>query len=236
MKVEIWSDVVCPWCYIGKRRFELALDQFEHKSKIEIEWKSFQLDPTMETNTSISVYQYLADKKGITLDHAQQMGDQVTSVASELGLEYNIENAIPVNTLKAHEVLHFAKDYNKQDELKELLLKAYFIESKNLDDEITLIDIAKNVQLDTQLLKKALDNRTYAKAVQDDIVLGKEFGLQGVPFFVFNRKYGISGAQEVKAFQETLNESFNDWYQEKSNEKLQMKEGKACSTDGGNCD
>ncbi|MGB0430784.1 MAG: DsbA family oxidoreductase, partial [Bacteroidia bacterium] len=138
MKIEIWSDVVCPWCYIGKRRFETALKDFEFKDRLDIEWKSYQLDPSMQTDTTLNIHQYLADRKGMSLAQAKAMGDNVTAVAAQEGLKYDFTKTIPVNTIKAHRLLHFAKTKSLQDEMKEALLKAYFIDSKNLDENATL--------------------------------------------------------------------------------------------------
>lgn len=235
MKIEIWSDVVCPWCYIGKRRLESALEEFEHRNEVSIEWKSYQLDPEMETDTNLSIYDYLSKRKGIPYDQALAMGQNVSEVALEVELNYNLDKTIPVNTLLSHEVLHFAKDYNLQTETKECLLKAYFIEGKNLDDRSILINLAQEVGLDTKKLNEALENGSYTSAVQEDIKLGREFGLSGVPFFVFNRKYGISGAQTKEIFLKTLNEAYNDWVKQNPKIKLEVMDGKTCQP-GGTCD
>lgn len=234
MKIEIWSDIVCPWCYIGKRRFEQALDSFEHKQYIEVEYKSFQLDPQMETDTSITVQQYLADKKGIDIDQAQEMTIRVEGVAASLGLDYDFERAIPINTLKAHGLLHYAKTVNKQLELKERLMKAYFIEGQNCDDNETLLKLAMEIGLDTAASKNVLEQDSYGKAVQSDILEARSLGLRGVPFFVFNRKYGISGAQELDAFIKTIEEAYADWRKDNPIQKLEIIEGDVCEP-GGEC-
>ena len=195
MNIEIWSDVVCPWCYIGKRRLEAALGAFEHKDKLHIEWKSYQLDPAMQTDTSLSIYEYLSKRKGMPYDEAIEMGQNVSEVAEEAGLAFDLDNTIPVNTLQAHEVIHFAKAYDLQTETKERFLKAYFEEAQNLDDRSTLLKLAQEVGLDIHKLTEALEKGTYTSEVQADIQQGQELGLKGVPFFVFNRKYGVSGAQ-----------------------------------------
>jgi len=233
MKIEIWSDVVCPWCYVGKRRLEEALKEFEHSDEIHIEWKSYQLDPEMETDTSLSIYDYLSERKGIPYDQAESMGHNVSAVAHEMGLTYNLDQTIPVNTLQAHEVLHFAKERSLQSATKERLLKAYFTEGKNLDDRTTLLDLGEEIGLNRSQLLLALENSTYAKDVQADIQLGREFGLTGVPFFVFNRKFGISGAQAKEAFLKTLNEAYDDWKKDQPKVKLKMtEEGTICKPDG----
>lgn len=232
MKIEIWSDVVCPWCYIGKRRLESALDEFKFKNEIKIEWKSYQLDPEIQTDTSLSIYEYLSKRKGMPYEQAVAMGKNVTEVALEVGLTFDLDNTIPVNTLQAHEIIHFAKAYNLQSKTKERLLKAYFIEAKNLDDRLVLLSLAAEVGLDTIKLKEALENKTHTAAVQNDIQLGKSLGLSGVPFFVFNRKYGISGAQTKEVFLKILTEAYEDWKKDQPKVKLKMTEGKVCKPDG----
>src|SRR5690606_7600524 len=134
MKIEIWSDIVCPWCYIGKRRFENALSQFKHAEEVEVEYKSYQLNPDMATDTEMSINQYLSVHKGISMQEAERMSQHVTHVAKEEGLDYSLDKAIPVNTFKAHRLLHLAKENGLQVELKEALLHAYFIEAANVDD------------------------------------------------------------------------------------------------------
>ena len=235
MKIEIWSDVVCPWCYIGKRRLEAAMEEYEHSNEITIEWKSYQLDPEMQTDTSLSIYDYLSKRKGMPYAQAVEMGQNVSNVAKEAGLMFDLNNTIPVNTLQAHEVIHFSKEYQLQTETKERLLKAYFIEAKNLDDRTVLLGLAEEIGLNREKLLTALEKNTFSDDVQQDIQLGKQFGLKGVPFFVFNRKYGVSGAQTKEAFLKTLNESFTDWKKEQPAVKLKMMEGTVCKPDG-NCE
>lgn len=232
MKVEIWSDVVCPWCYIGKRRFEKALSTFAHKDRLEIEWKSYQLDPQMETDTSLNIHQYLADKKGMTLAQAKAMGNNVTEVAAKEGLSYDFSKTIPVNTIKAHRLMHYAATVQKQGETKEALLHAYFTTGKNLDDTPTLVEIAKTIGLDEAEVRKVLDSEAYRDAVQADIQEGVQLGLKGVPFFVFDRKYAISGAQQSKVFSQTLKKSFTQWVETHPQNGLQVIEGKVCTPNG----
>lgn len=232
MKIEIWSDVVCPWCYIGKRRFEQALGEFAHADKLDIEWKSYQLDPQMETDPTLNIHQYLADKKGMSLEQAHAMGDNVTKVAAEEGLSYDFSKTIPVNTIKAHRLLHYAKTQGKQDETKEVLLNAYFTQGKNLDDNATLVSLCKTIDFDETAVLKVLESDAYASEVQSDITEGVQLGLRGVPFFVFDRKYGISGAQEAAVFSQTLEKSFTEWIEENPQTDLQIIDGKVCTPDG----
>ncbi len=234
MKVEIWSDVMCPFCYIGKRRFESALQNFEHKDEIEIEWKSFQLNPNIETDPSINIDQYLADIKGFSIDHARSLNAQVTQMAAEAGLTYNFDKAIVANSFNAHRFSHFAKSKSKGIEAEEQLFKAYFTDGKNIDDHATLIELGKQIGLDATELKQTLDSNTYADDVKHDIAQAQQLGIQGVPFFVMNNKYGVSGAQAVPVFEQTLQKAYTEWQQENHKPKLEIIEGESCGPDG-NC-
>ncbi|MDB4901438.1 MAG: disulfide bond formation protein DsbA [Mucilaginibacter sp.] len=234
MKVEIWSDVMCPFCYIGKRRFENALQHFEHKDEVEIEWKSFQLNPDLVTNPDLNINQYLADVKGFTLDHAQQINDHVTQMAAEVGLTYNLDKAVVANSFNAHRFSHLAKKHGLGVEAEEQLFKAYFTDGKNIDDEDTLIDLGKELGLDAAEIKQALESNAYADEVKDDIDTAQYLGIRGVPFFVLNNKYAISGAQAVPVFEETLEKAFSEWQKENPKPKLEIIEGESCGPDG-NC-
>lgn len=232
MKVEIWSDVMCPFCYIGKRRFEDALQQFEHKEKIEIEWKSFQLAPDLQTDASIGIDQYLADKKGWTLDYAQQLNAQVTQMAAEVGLTYNFDKAVVANSFNAHRFSHFAKKNGRGIEAEEALFKAYFTDGKNIDDQETLIELGTQIGLDAAETKKVLQGSAFADDVKHDIAEAQYLGIQGVPFFVLNSKYAVSGAQAVPVFEQTLEKAFSDWQQENAKPQLEIIEGDSCGVDG----
>ena len=204
MKIEIWSDLVCPWCYIGKRRLEKALEKFEHADKVELEFKSYQLNPGIQTDVETSSIDYLVNNKGITKQQAKQMTLQVTEIAAKEGLTYQLENNIALNTLKAHRLLHLAKESGKQNQLEEALFHAYFSEAENIDDHATLFTIGLSVGLKEQEIQRVLSTDVYSSAVQHDIQEGIQIGLKGVPFFVFDRKYGISGAESTQTFLETL--------------------------------
>jgi len=210
MKIEIWSDIMCPFCYIGKRRFERALEQFEHKEAVEIEWKSFLLSPEMVTDPTKNMHQFLAEHKGISLEEATGMNDYVTTMAAQTGLEYNFDKAIPANSFNAHRFLHFAKKHGKQNEAEELVFRAYFTEGENIDDAKTLVDIAIQLGLDPNALAQAMKGDSFVQDVVADIEEARELGVRGVPFFVFNRKYAVSGAQESDTFLQTLEQAFVD--------------------------
>jgi predicted DsbA family dithiol-disulfide isomerase len=209
MKVEIWSDVMCPFCYIGKRKFESALNQFSEKENIEIEWKSFQLNPDLKTEPNKNINQSLADSKRWTLDYAKQMTAHVTGLASKAGLTYNFDKAVVANSFDAHRFSHLAKKYNKQNEAEEQLFKAYFTDGKNTADKNVLLELGKEIGLDETEIKKVLDSNEYADEVRHDIYEAQQVGVRGVPFFVINRKYAVSGAQESDVFLEVLNKSWS---------------------------
>jgi predicted DsbA family dithiol-disulfide isomerase len=205
MKVEIWSDIVCPFCYIGKRRLEAALANFEHADQVEVVWKSFQLNPNQVTNPNITVIEDLAQKKGWTLEYASDASEAVADMAAEEGLVYDFEKAIPANTFKAHRLLQFAKTKGLGSEMKEALLHAYFLDGKNVDDTETLAALAASAGLPDEETKAVLkDEQAYRDAVMNDIAEARQLGVSGVPFFVINRKYGISGAQPLSVFSDTL--------------------------------
>ena len=174
MKVEIWSDVMCPFCYIGKRKFEMALNQFEGKDKVEITWKSFQLDPSIVTDASKSVNQFLAERKGWSLEHAAQMNDHVTKIAKEVGLEYNLDKSVVANSFDAHRFSNLAKKHNCQNEAEEQLFKAYFTDGKNTADFDTLIQLGVEIGLDAVEIKQMLESDDYSEAVRMDIYVRDE--------------------------------------------------------------
>lgn len=200
MKVEIWSDVMCPFCYIGKRRFEQALTQFPHKDDIEIVWKSYQLNPDMQTDPSKSINQYLSETKGISLEQAQELNAYVTNMAKEVGLDYDFNKAVLANSFDAHRLVQLAKANGKGNEMEEQLFKAYFIEGKNIADHETLEQIATEAGLDGGQVKNVLAANEYADKVEQDIYEARQIGLRGVPFFVLNDRYAVSGAQATETF------------------------------------
>ncbi len=210
MKIEIWSDIMCPFCYIGKRRLESALAEFEFKDEVEIEWKSFLLNPDMKTDPSKSTLQYLSETKGWTMEQTQEMTSQVVAMAKVEDLDFKMDQTVVANAKKAHRVLQFAKSQNQGDAMKERFLKAYFIEGANIDDDTTLLNLGEEVGL----TKSDLEENLYAKAldekVERDIYESKLLGVRGVPFFVLDRKYGISGAQSIEVFTETLEKAWKD--------------------------
>ncbi len=230
MKVEIWSDIVCPFCYIGKRKFEMALENFSAKEEVEIEWKSFQLDPEMDNSTGLNVHEYLGKRKGGTTADGKRMNDQMTAIAKEVGLHYDFDNAIINNTMAAHRLLHFAKEKGLQNELKERIFKAYYTEGKDTADTETLVQLASEVGLEKSEARKVLVENLYEKEVREDQYHAFQLGVQGVPFFVFNQKYAVSGAQAPEVFAQVLDKV---WEEEKPT--LIVQEGEDFCDINGNC-
>jgi predicted DsbA family dithiol-disulfide isomerase len=228
MKVEVWSDVVCPFCYIGKTHFDEALAQFAEKENIEFVWKSFQLNPDLKTNLDQTLYEHLSESKGITVEQAEGMGIHAALMGKAAGIELNFDKSVVANSFNSHRLIHFAKANGKQQEMKARLFKAYFTEGKNIDDTKTLIALATEIGLNTEEAKSVLESDKYASDVNDDINESQQLGVRGVPFFVFNRKYAVSGAQPAEAFLETLEKSFTEWRKANPDVELQVSEGPSC--------
>ena len=234
MKVEIWSDVVCPWCYIGKRRFEAALAQFPHRDSVEVEWKAFELDPTTVSAPAGAEIgprdqaTRLAAKYGVDVEQAQAMVDNVTTQAAAEGLDYRLDRAAPANTVDAHQVLHLAGLRGVQDAVKERLLRAYFTEGEAVGDRDTLVRLAAEAGLDADEVRAALDEDRYVGAVRADQAEASALGIRGVPFFVVDRKYGVSGAQPAEVLRQVLDKAWGE------RSPLIMADGTAdaCGSDG----
>lgn len=210
MKIEIWSDIACPFCYIGKRKLEKAIQKLPDSSSIQIEWKSFQLNPDLQTNENQNTLTYLSQTKGWTLDQTIQMTAQVATMGREEGLKFDFVHTLVANTKQAHRLLHFAKEKGKQDELKERLFQAYFEEGKNIDKQETLLRCAESVGLARAEAKQVLDSASFDAAIDQDVYESRLIGVQGVPFFVFDRKFGISGAQPDEVFDRTLQQALQE--------------------------
>ena len=213
MKVEVWSDIMCPFCYIGKRNYEAALEQFAESKFVEIEWHSFQLDPTISANTDekSNVYQYLADRKGISYEQSLKMHQGVIQTAKAAGLTYHLDKAIVANSYDAHKMIQLAKTKGLGDEAEERLFLAYFTEGVDVGDPQQLLKLGKEIGLVAEEITAAIESDEYAYKVKQDIQEAQSIGVTGVPFFVFNRKYAISGAQPSSLFLQTLEQSFKEW-------------------------
>jgi predicted DsbA family dithiol-disulfide isomerase len=204
MTVEIWSDVVCPWCYVGKRRFERALEQFPHRDQVELTWRSFQLDPTAPPQRTASSAEHLASKYGMSLEEAERSNTQMTELAAGEGLEYHLDRTLGGNSFDAHRLIHLAKAQGHQDEMKERLMRAYFTEGAAIGDSETLARLARDVGVDPS----GLDGEAYADAVHADEELAARIGIRGVPYFVLDRRYGVSGAQPSEVLLDALEKTW----------------------------
>jgi predicted DsbA family dithiol-disulfide isomerase len=202
IKVDIWSDVQCPWCYIGKRRFEAAVAGFD--GEVDVEYHSFELAPDTPVDFDGSPKDYLAQRKGISFDQVDQMLERVTGIAASVGLDYDYDHIHQTNTIKAHELLHYAKSKGRQLDMKESLLKAYFVDGRHVGRIEDLADLASEIGLDRDEVVRVLTDESYLADVKADVAQAEAYGINGVPFFVFDEKYGVSGAQDAATFANVL--------------------------------
>jgi predicted DsbA family dithiol-disulfide isomerase len=202
IKVDIWSDVQCPWCYIGKRKFEEGAKLFGHD--VEVEYHSFELAPDTPVDFDGSPADYLAQRKGLGMAQVEQMLERVTSIAKSVGLDYDYDHVHQTNTVISHELLHFAKSKGRQLEMKERLLKAYFVNGEHVGRIPDLVEIAADLGFDRAEVTEALESHRYLADVKADVAQAAEYGINGVPFFVIDGKYGVSGAQEAQTFANVL--------------------------------
>lgn len=208
MTVEIWSDVVCPWCYIGKRRFESALAGFGQGNQVDIVWRSYQLDPSTPQQVEGSGAERLAAKYGVTVDEAKAMNQRVTDAAAEVGLQYDLDIARSGNTFDAHRLIHLAASKGLQDVAEERLMHGYFSEGLPVGDHEALVEVAAEIGIDADEAREVLASDAYADAVRDDLQRGAAFGIRGVPFFVIDEAYGVSGAQPEEVFLGALQQAW----------------------------
>lgn len=204
MHVEIWSDVACPWCFIGKRRFERALDEFEDRAEVMVSWRSFQLDPSYPTGTRTPLLRHLAAKFGRSIEQVRQLNDRVTALAAAEGLTYDLDSYTVVNTLDAHRLTHLAKAYGRNADMHERLLRAQLIEGQVLDDADTLVRLSTETGIPAAAADRVLHSDEHTSDVEHDTREAGALGVNGVPFFVIDRKYGISGAQQPELFLSAL--------------------------------
>lgn len=234
--VEVWSDIVCPFCYIGKKNYELALSEFNFAQDIKLEFKSYMLDPNFEHNPEekYDLRQGLANKYGKTLAEVDQMQNHIIAMAQSVGLTFDFQNSYRFNTMNAHRILHKAKEKNIDTKLTEAFFSAYLEKGLNLAKIEVLKKVAQENGMLPEEIDEALTNDLYAYKVQQDLQEAAQLGISGVPFFVFNRKYGVSGAQPKEVFLQTMQQAHADW---KNNQPqaLEIKKGGAqCDIDG-NC-
>jgi len=229
MNVEIWSDVACPWCYIGKRRFESALANFAHRDEVKVTWRSYQLDPRAPRDPGKTVNEVLAQKYGVSLSQAAAMNERVSEIAAQEGLEYHLEQARYGNTFDAHRLIHLAATHGLQQEAEEQLFKAYFTEGRALGDAETLVQLVSELGIDAEEARSVLSSGAYADEVRADGQRARSFGIGGVPFFAIDEKYGVSGAQSAELFGEVLERAWAE-----SHPLMQI--GGARQDEAGSCD
>ena len=208
IKVDIWSDVQCPWCYIGKRKFEAGAAEFG--GDVEVEYHSFELAPDTPVDFDGSPADYLAQRKGLPMAQVEEMLERVTGIAKSVGLDYDYDHVHQTNTVISHELIHFAKSKGRQLEMKERLLDAYFVRGEHVGRIPDLVAIAVDLGFDEAEVTEALESHRFLADVKADVALAQEYGIQGVPFFVIDGKYGVSGAQEAATFANVLTQVQNE--------------------------
>jgi predicted DsbA family dithiol-disulfide isomerase len=210
MRVDIWSDVICPWCYIGKRRFEAALGRFDHRDDVEVVWHSFELDPSAPARREGNLADLLAAKYGMSRNQALDANANITKLAAAEGLDYHLERAQPGNTFDAHRLIHLAEKHGLQAEMKERLLRGYFSDGMAVGDPDALVGAAVEVGLDNDEVSNVLDSDAYSDAVRADEAHAARLGISGVPFFVLGNRYGVSGAQPPDAILGALDQAWQE--------------------------
>ncbi len=210
MEIEIWSDVACPFCYIGKRRFEKAIEQLPFQNELTVVWRSYQLSPDIVTRPNYSITDYLVEQKGMRAEEAVEMNNYAQQMAEAENLSFDFAKLKVANTFKAHKLIQLSKQFSLQNEVEELLFRAYFSEGKNISDDEELIRIAEAAGIGREPAATALASEALNAAVETDIYEAFQIGIHSVPFFVVNRKYGIAGAQPPNVFIDTLQKAHKE--------------------------
>lgn len=228
LRIDVWSDIACPWCYVGKRRFEAALERFEHVSDVELHWRSFELDPSApkQRSSDVPYVERLAKKYGATTERAQAMIDQMTETAKADGLSFRFDRIQPGNTFDAHRLVHLAAEHGLQDAMKEAFFRAYLEEGVAIGDPDAIAAVAIDTGLDADEVQGVLQSDAYASDVRGDEQQAAQLGIRGVPFFVLDRRYAIQGAQSADTVLSVLRKA----HQEMA--PLEVIEGAACGPDG----
>jgi predicted DsbA family dithiol-disulfide isomerase len=214
MELEIWSDIMCPFCYMGKRRLEGALRRFPHASEVHILWRSYQLDPGLAAPAGTSIHEYLAERKGMTRDWSVRVHAQVEKAAAELGLVYNFDTVVVANSFDAHRLAHLAREKGLQAPMQERLFAAYFTEGRDMGDSKTLVTLGAEVGLDPDETRMMLAGGTYADRVRQDCAEAEDLGAEGVPFFVIDRRHGFTGAQPSEQMLDFLTKAWSGQLEE----------------------
>ncbi|HVH42179.1 MAG TPA: DsbA family oxidoreductase [Labilithrix sp.] len=228
LRIDIWSDIACPWCYVGKRRLEAALEDFPHRDAVEVHWRAFELDPTAPRELPLPYAERLAKKYRVSVEEAEGMIDRMTTLAAVDGLDFRFDRLRPGNMFDAHRVLHLAHVRGKQDAVKERFLRAYMTDGQLMAEPETLIRLAGEAGLDPEEVRATLASDAYADAVRKDEDEAAELGIRGVPFFVIGRKYAVSGAQPAELLLGAITKAWN----EQLAPPAIFAEGEVCGPDG----
>lgn len=229
MKIQVWSDIMCPFCYIAKKNFEKALENLPFKNEVELEWKSFQLDPDFKENSgTVSIEEYLINRKGFLKPQVEQFQQQLKQMGKSAGITFNQDITIAADTFPAHKLLHFAKKYKKADMVKEALFEAHFLNGKNIANLEFLVSLAMGLGLDKDETEEILFGDSYDYEINQDIMEARNIGISGVPYYLINNKYAVSGAQPVETFVEAIQKA----YQEKIVSLSQDTGNNMCGIDG----
>jgi predicted DsbA family dithiol-disulfide isomerase len=236
MRIDVWSDVVCPWCYIGKRRLESAIAGFEHGDQVEVVWHSFQLDPSAPREaTGTTVAEVLSTKYGMSVEQARSTQQRIIGLAADEGMTWDHENSPYVNTVDAHRLIHLAEEIggtSRAAALKERLLDAYFGQARNVADQVVLTELALAEGLPADRVAEVLASTEFADAVEADQRQAAAYGATGVPFFVVDNKYGISGAQPTELFAQALDQAWRESHPVLTPLLADGEQGEACGPDG----
>ncbi|GAA0431239.1 DsbA family oxidoreductase [Lentibacillus halophilus] len=234
MDIEVWSDFVCPFCYMGKRQLESALDHFPHKDNVFVTYNSYELDPDSEKNPDQSIHERMSVKFGMSVEEARQSNEKMRKKAEELGLIYNFDTMQPTNSFDAHRVVQYAKNKGKSHAVIERLFRAYFTDSERISDYEILARLAAESGLDRGNVRVMLKKDDYAEDVRMDEKEAAQLGVQGVPFFVFNSTYALSGAQPMNVFTEVLAKVWEEEQSKSSSHSLTPKKSKTtyCTDEG----
>lgn len=216
MQINIWSDIRCPFCFIGKKRFEEALQQFEHKDEVEIFWRSFELDPNLKVEKGVNYVEHFSEIKGVSKEQAMEMFSHVINMGKDAGIDFQLENAIVANSFNAHRLIQYAKTENLAAETVNLTFESHFLKGEDIDDTEVLMEVGKKAGLNSEKVKDIINSDKFSDRVRQDQHQAQHIGIRGVPFFIFNDKYAISGAQSTETFLETLQKSFSEYSNEKS--------------------
>jgi predicted DsbA family dithiol-disulfide isomerase len=210
MKIEIWSDIACPWCYVGKRRFEKALAQFEHRDEVDVEWRSFELDPSAARSYGQPQAELLAAKYGVPVAQAEQMNARMTAEGKKEGLDFHFELSRPGNTFDAHRLIHLAASVGRREAVVERFFAGYLTEGAAIGEPDVLRRLATEAGLDDGAVREVLESDRYSDAVRADEARARAFGISGVPFFAIDEQYGVSGAQTPEVLLAAMRQAQGD--------------------------